>query len=345
MRPIIFWVACAVATFAAMPASAAEPLLVVVETDAGARMSADEARAAVASELDAPVVGPGEPFLATSSGTLIVHVGDRSARLTYEPQAGASRHREIALPKPHEERLKTVAWIALNLVKDQVGAPDDEGGVSRRAEPLPALEPPRPTTPTTPPTPPAPPPATAHPFGDTPTVGEPARSHEPSSLWKLGFFGGPTVHAFMAGLGWRHDFWRSGNEWQIEVTRSLGDFATGVALDMGEQGIPTAGLAAYVGDGWQWRRLRLEATLGAGLELTRRRVSTTHQHYDSSGVSESVDVTTESRPQAYGRGNLTLAYRLGRTLDVVLRLALHLDSDDKIYSYGIAMLGLRVNLP
>jgi hypothetical protein len=126
----------------------------------------------------------------------------------------------------------------------------------------------------------------------------------------------------------------------------MGSWTAGLALDLGEYDTPLAGLAGFVGDGWQRGKWRLEGTAGAGLELTTRLVISAGQTCDSrTGCYSSLDRSTELRPRLYGRGNLTLAWRGLRSVDIMLRLALHVETDDQAYSYGTALLGLRMNLP
>ncbi|MBN2575792.1 MAG: hypothetical protein JXP73_14595 [Deltaproteobacteria bacterium] len=348
--------ACAVAVLStAWPVRAEERLLVVVETGSGAAVSAEEARAAIGAEVDAAVVGPGSLRPESLVGTLIVEIDERSAVLRYQPGEGTARVRQIELPQRHDERLKTIAWIALNLIKDQVGEPsatDDQPPSSAAgapdAAPLPVIEPPpaaAPQPPTAVQAATASPPA--KPFSDTPVVSQAVQKDgKQRSPWSLALFGGPTLHPLSNSIEWEWDPSSSGNEWQIEATRSMGDWAAGVALDLGEQDIPAAGVAAYVGDGWHWRKLRLEGTVGAGLELTQRPVTTVRQSIDSStGYKSTVDVSGALRPRAYGRANATLAWRAWRALDLMLRVALHLEPDDRMYSYGTALLGLGLDLP
>lgn len=342
MRTIIT-VAWAIVALVALPARADEPLLVAVEINGRAGVSADEARAAVAAEVEDGVVSPGEGSPPTLSGTLIVHVGERSARFTFLPKTGATRERQIDLPPQHDQRLKTIGWIALNLVKNQIG---EVGPVDGEPQPLPS--PAVPPSPIEPPLAPPPPSVVsdAKPFGETPIAAKSVETEaEATSTWRMAVFGGPTLHP-MDSRGWEWQPWRSGNEWQIEAIRSRGTWETGLALDVGEKDIPMAALAVFVGDGWQWRRLRLAGTVGAGLELTKRSTTKSVVHYDSStGLSTSQDVSTELRPRPYGRANATLGWRFGRSVDLMLRVAIHLASDDKMYSYGTALLGVGFPLP
>ena len=324
------------------PALAGEPLLVVVEATADAAVSAEEIRADVAAELRNGVVGPTALEGGTSAEVLIIEVDARTAVLAFQPRAGAIRRRKIDLPADAPGRRKTIAWLAQNLVKDQVaGLP--EGATEQTPLSAPATVPPTPS-PLEPPPPASPP--TAHPEADLPVVAAKAQpAAESRSRWSLAVSGGPSLHV----MGYNWDWWaprRGGNEWQIEAQRSMDTWTAGLALDFGENDTPLAGLAGFVGDGWQRGKWRIEGTAGLGLELTTRFVRSLHQTVDSqTGTSTVADRSTELRPRLYGRGNLTLAWRALRSVDFMLRLALHVESDDQMYSYGSALLGLRMNLP
>jgi len=342
LRALIWFLWPALLVLPTSLAQASEPILVVVEATPDAALSADDIRAEVTAELGVPVLGPSEMEGTTSAETLIIEIGARAAVLVFHPRDGAIRRRKIDLPADDPGRRKTIAWLAQNLVKDQVaGLPEVTSKQTQVEQPVAAPPPSSPLEP--PPHSPRPPQRAPE---DLPVTAEKAQpTAEARSLWSIAVSGGPTLH-FLTNLGWKWDPWRSGNEWEIEAQRSMGTWTAGVALDFGEQDIPLVGLAGFVGDGWQRGNWRLEGTVGAGLEYTNRRVATVHQSVDSrTGAYTTMDVSTELRPRLYGRGNLTLAWRGMRSVDFTLRLGLHVDTDDKMYSYGTALLGLRMNLP
>lgn len=338
--PMVLWPAWLL--LPSSPALASEPLLVVVESTADAAASPEEIRADVAVELGCPVLGPTDLEGGTNAEALIVNVDARTAILAFQPSTGAIRRRKIDLPADAPGRRKTIAWLAQNLVKDQVaGLPEAATDQTRPSAPVTA--PPAPS-PLEPPPPASPPPA--HPDVDFPAVATKAPPAEESlSRWRLAVSGGPSLHV----MGFNWDWWaprRGGNEWQIEAQRSMGTWSAGLALDLGEYDTPLAGLAGFIGDGWQRGTWSIEGTAGLGLELTTRFVHTSRQTMDSqTGTYAVSELSTELRPRLYGRGNLTLAWRGLRSVDFMLRSSLHVETDDQAYSYGSALLGLRMNLP
>jgi hypothetical protein len=168
---------------------------------------------------------------------------------------------------------------------------------------------------------------------------------QPQSLWSLSAFAGPSMHFID-----NHHLtspWGSGREYQLEAQRTLQDWTVGAALDMGDGVLmPVVALAAFIGDGWQRGRLRLDASAGLGLELTDRMlINCTYVDSSITGQSSSCARSYELRPRLYGRGNLTLLWSVRRTFSLTLRVALHLETDVLAYSSGSALLGLCMNLP
>jgi hypothetical protein len=150
------------------------------------------------------------------------------------------------------------------------------------------------------------------------------------------------------GSNWGWAPWRGGTEWQVELTKRMAGWTVGAARDVGDQDLPVGGVAGILGDEWRWGRLGLEATAGIGLELTRRAVRTLQYDTNSStpgGVSTSIVTSVDNQPRIYTRGNSTLVWHAGRATDLLLRLALHVETDDRVYTYATALLGLRLNLP
>jgi hypothetical protein len=147
-------------------------------------------------------------------------------------------------------------------------------------------------------------------------------------------------------FGWRWIHSRDGNEWQLEAQRDYGGWTLGAALDMGPHDNPDAALAGFFGNGWQWNKLRLEATAGIGLELVQRpSVQRVTIESSVSGTSSTSTLTSALRTALYGRTNASLVWQLRPSVALMLRLALHLENEDIVYCYGAALLGLRINLP
>jgi hypothetical protein len=231
----------------------------------------------------------------------------------HEPE-GATLVRTVDAPAPGEEgREPVLRETAAQIVSATVRALQGEG------------------TPSSPRALPPPPPSSAV-AGDT-VISQQAATAPPSP-WRVAAFAGYSMHFIGSDFGsnWGWAAWDGGIEWQIELTRRMAGWTVGAALDVGDRDLPAFGIAAVVGDEWRRGKLGLEATAGLGLELTRRATGSSQGSYDL-------------RPRIYGRGNATLVWHAGRTTDLMLRLALHVETDDWTYTYATALLGLRLNLP
>jgi len=101
-------------------AHAGEPLLVVVERAPDASLTPDEVRTAVAAETQETVAAALDANVDANSEALIVAVDAHRAVLTFRPRQGNARRRQIDLPARHNDQLKTIGWIALNLMRNQL---------------------------------------------------------------------------------------------------------------------------------------------------------------------------------------------------------------------------------
>jgi hypothetical protein len=328
-------------------AHAGEPLLVVVEQAPDASVTPDEVRTAVAAEAQETVVAALDTSVDANSGALIVAIAAHRAVLTFRPRQGNARRRQIDLPAGHNDQLKTIGWIALNLVRNQleglVAEEQTKKGSTATAIP-PDSQAERPLSlPLEPP--PAPSPPVAYPTtlpAPLPNMAE--ESTKPSSPWSISLVAGPRMYPYDYNWTWVH--WHDGNEWQMEAQRDYEGWTLGAALDMGPNDRPAAGLAGFVGSGWQWRRIRLEGTAGLGLELAQRRTRDDVATESSvNGPSSTTTISWALRPVLYGRANTSLLWQVHRSVSLMLRLALHLESESIVYCYGAALLGLRIQLP
>jgi len=328
-------------------AQAEEPLLVVVEPAPNASITPDEVRTAVAAETQETVVAGLDASVDANSEALIVAVDAHRAVLTFRPRQGNARRRQIDLPAGHNDQLKTIGWIALNLVRNQLEGLVGEEQTQRKnaataIPPAPQEE--RPPSLTLEPPPVASPPVAVPAALPAPLSNKAEESTKPSSPWSLSLMAGPRMYPYDYNWTWVH--WHDGNEWQLEAQRDYEGWTLGAALDTGPNDSPAAGLAGFVGSGWQWRRIRLEGTAGIGLEIARRQ-SKDLVVTDSSlnGVSSTATIRTGLRPALYGRANASLVWQVRHSVSLLLRLALHLESESIVYCYGAALLGLRIQLP
>lgn len=101
-------------------AAAEEPLLVVVEAAPEVDADAGEIRRAVSGELGLETVAPAMPAAELAERALIVGVERTriavALRGRYEPPVV----RVIPSPAEHGARVRAIAWLAGNLVRDQV---------------------------------------------------------------------------------------------------------------------------------------------------------------------------------------------------------------------------------
>ncbi|HEY5449647.1 MAG TPA: hypothetical protein VIQ54_12910, partial [Polyangia bacterium] len=120
-------------------AHAAEaPLLVAVEVAPGVDVAPADVRQAVASELGRSVAGSRDPV--TTEDVLVVWVDGREIRMSLRAGAAPVVTRTIAVPRDRTGHLRSVSWLAGNLVRDQVG-PIVAKREAPAVEPQPATEP------------------------------------------------------------------------------------------------------------------------------------------------------------------------------------------------------------
>lgn len=339
--------------------AATQPITVVVETRANSLVTADDVRAAITEERRSPVVAPLERAVDADDDILLVAVDAHRAVLTFRPQHGEVRQRSIALPAGRESQLRTLAWIALNLTTDQTdknATPDqdlaDRTGASSAAVTSPGLASPTPDAQSPNLQPPPVVPQLMIPAQHPATKDD--ESTKPEARWSMALLLGPRMFPLSGSPGynwpwkwaWAHN--HDGNEYEVELQRHYADVDFGVALDMGSYDSPIAGLAVFAGNSWRWRRIRLDGSLGAGIEVTDRRIATTTQGIDSrlqGGSYTETTLSTELRPVIYGRGNLTFAWQVGPAFALLARAGIHIPTDSLGLCYVSALLGLRLSLP
>lgn len=184
--PVVGWLAALL--LAPSAAFARQPLVIVAEATADAGITAAEIRKAVTAELGEDAAEPsGEN--ATASDVLFIATNARRAVLAFcpnNPNDGEVRRRTIELPDDSNDRKKTIAWIALNLVRNQVA---DLGGIE--PSPHPTEPPAQKPAPALPANQGSPPPASqpsedAH-SASAPTVQAELDDHAPSP-WRVAAF-------------------------------------------------------------------------------------------------------------------------------------------------------------
>src|SRR4051812_5956867 len=125
---------------------AASPLLVSVEVAPGVNVAPGDVRRAVATELGTTVVGAREPTAGGAGDVLLVALDPHEIRMSLRAGAAPIVSRTISAPSDRTERLRSIGWLAGNLVRDQIGpivATAAAGAPPAPApEPHPAIDPP-----------------------------------------------------------------------------------------------------------------------------------------------------------------------------------------------------------
>ncbi|MDB4981716.1 MAG: hypothetical protein JWM82_2468, partial [Myxococcales bacterium] len=312
----------------ARPAFAAEavaraPLLVVVEAGPGAGCDAEAVREAIANELGASVVAPmARPLVALASprvDTLLVALDRERIVLTLRGRGDRDLTRSVAVPAERAARLRMVAWLAGNLVRDQLASlalPEaSPSGPSASDVPRPDTSPvPAPKTSST-----APQAFAASAVAPTVVVrAQPIAPSSDSPRWTFSLVGGPALMFGEPRFPSPGGYVPSGvPSWNVaaalEVHRHFGAWFVGGALDSSPGSGHPLGVAALGGARAQTGRFGWEASGGAGLEAFGSR-SDFVDGRDVSGI-----VT-----RAYARAALAMTCSFSESLDVISQLGGHL---------------------
>jgi hypothetical protein len=353
----------------AAPARAASdadrPLLVVVEVGRGMGVGASDVRQAVAAELGKNVVGTREASADGATDVLLVVLDPGEIRMSLRAGAASIISRAIAVPPDRNGRLRSIGWLAGNLVRDQVGpiVATREAAAAPAVEALAAPEPPALTTTAPPPSaasPPPPVPSTSVPAPSAPPVvassAAVAPAAIPHAIWSITASGGPVATATRDGIGVARQTNITGsNAFQLELQRqkSPDSMLLGVALTAG----PSAprhyvGAAAFAGEAWRGRSWFAEATLGLGIEALDGyvRIDSTTGTAPTPDNPATITSMSESKvplgpvPGLFVRAAGTGGYSVSRFFDLVAQLGAHISSEGDIGSYLGATAGVRLRL-
>lgn len=318
-------------------ANGAEPsLLVAVEVAPTVDIRPGEVRETVASELGTAVVGASDPRPADE--VLLVALEPREIRMSLYARSAPTVTRAIDAPADRSGRLRSIAWLAGNLVRDQVGPI-----VAAAREPRATTGAPAPTEP------PPLPAAEATDVAAPPTIVSPARSRPPSSPhspWAVTAAGGLVVsiqELLVRGADLGTMFKVEGRHQTLPESSFYG-----VALEVGAdvRAEHELGGAAFVGSDWRHRWFFLEGDLGLGVELLREmKTDVLVTNSSTSGVVAQTTTTMEHVPGLYARLQGTAGVRVTAAFDVVAQLGLHLSSTGGYGSFVGSTVGLRLRLP
>lgn len=329
--------------------AAEAPLLVAVEVAPGVDVGPAEVRQIVATELGTPVIGSREPSADGASHLLLVALEAREIRMSLRAGSAPVVSRTIATPPDRPGRLRSIRWLAGNLVRDQVGpivaAPQSSPPASD-ARAAAATEPPALSESA----------AAANSTGPAAVVSLSAATRSgalPHATWTVTAAGGFATSVFSLregdfyGTSWSPDgeFSRA---YQIELQHQTSPetLLFGVALEIGPV-YHYFGAAAFVGSGWYRGRWYLEGDLGLGLEALTGKVTRLTVTDSSAGPGPVSEVTTsfEPIPGLYARIQGTAGVRVTGAFDVVAQLGAHLSSSFEIGSFVSPTVGVRLRLP
>jgi hypothetical protein len=358
--PALVLVLVAVAAGAPSRARASvEPLVVVVETRAGAAVDPVEVRRVIAAELRAPVRAPRDQEADETSDLMIVAVDRAEIRMSLRAHAASVVSRLVPAPGDPKARLQWIGWLAGNLARDQVSAVVAAAPVPAAVSPAPTegeLPPraqvPPPITPTTEPPPLADSPARERiPAADNVVAARSAPAALSRPTWSLTIGGGPS--ALWAGTGDRiQPLWPGPGIWYLEVQRRLsaGPLIVGAALDVGPDmalggrspSLNFIGGSALVGAGHRFGRTFVEATAGLGLEVYQSVATVQTTTTSATGIQPQTQAIPIVVVGLYLRGQATVGFALSRSLDLLASAGGHLGSVSKWDHFVTTSLGLRV---
>ena len=268
------------------------------------------------------------------------------------------------MPRDRTGRLRSISWLAGNLVRDQVG-PIVATRETPAVEPQPATDPPAlaanaplavpaEALPASAPAPVSSLPASAPPPPPAEAVASPASAPGaiPHPLWSITMAGGPVVTVMRDSSNTSAT---SSGVFQLEVQRqrSLDSLLYGLAFTVG----PDAprhyiGAAAFAGEAWRGQSFFAEATLGLGLEALEGYVTFgsstgTAPTPGNPGMVTSMSeqrVSVGTVPGLFVRAAGTGGLHLSQAFDLVMQLGGHLGQDGYIGSYLGATGGVRLRL-
>jgi hypothetical protein len=344
--------------FAGAARGADRPLLVAVEVGPGVDVAPTDVRRAVAAELGSAVVGAYEPTGDGAADVLLVALGPREIRMSLRAGTAPVVSRTIAVPPDRTGRLRSIGWLAGNLVRDQVGPivatrepPSLEAVVAAEPPALAAADPSPPAL-SAPQVSPAPAPVSAAPAAVASSPAPIAPAATQHAVWSITAIGGPVVTV-------TRDTTTSvtrGDAFQLELQRqrSPDSMLLGIAVTAG----PAAprhyvGAAAFAGQAWRGQSWFAEATLGLGVEAldgyawikwSAGTAPTSSNPSVATDMSES-RVSTGPVPGLYLRAAGTGGLSVSRFFDLVAQLGAHVSSEGDIGSYLGATAGVRLRLP
>ncbi len=308
----------------AAAAAGAEPLLVVVEAAPEVDADAGEIRRAVSAELNVSAIGPLASAREGAERVLIVGVDRTRIVVALRDRSASPVVRVIPSPAEQAARVRAVAWLAGNLVRDQVsGIVAAASNTKSLLADMPSLAQPDahdPAPATGAPPEPVQPPAFEAPAATL--AAGPALGPPDPPRWSFSVEAGP-VTGFYSKWERKWTPYRAlGMLWRVDARHLAADrgFFVGGSLE-GVNGGSSGEMAGVSGIcGWVRRHgpWAFETSVGAGLDAVR-----TQSVLTDGTVSPSMDVG------ATGVAAVALARAVGDAAAVFLRVGGHLSTVDE----------------
>jgi hypothetical protein len=329
-------------------ALAAEPagrVVVVVDSSAGLGLDGEAVRRAISDELRAPVVAPSDEEAGGAASMLVVSIDKGTIRMTLRSSRSAAATRAIPASPDRSVRLRDIAWLAGNLLRDQVspivGLPPAAASRTASATAPPPLAPGPKQEPTAAP-------AARDGRGEA-ALGPPvdalaARGSDlpgaPRRAWLVTALAGPLVGP--AGGGQVY----VASAYELELRRRAAAHGLVVGMDLlagHAWGIITVhpfGVGGFVGKEWRGSRWFGDAAGGAGIEIVQANSLGTFNCTSPCVLSSSPSLA----PYPFVRVTSTLGVAVTPRFDFVVRMAVQLSSYGLELSTAGVTAGLRLRL-
>jgi hypothetical protein len=342
--------------------AAAEPLLVVVEAEPGADVAPAEIRAVLREELKTPILSPKDAKASDATRLLVVTLDGPAIRVSLRESQSELVTRTVGAPSGQSARLRTIAWLAGNLARDQVTkivdgpvpgrtAVDTAPGASGSAPASAGLQPAATPQPLQPPPPTSVATSTAV---DSVAVTPSSATSNRASEWAVTVSAGPLLVPFPAGAsiaGSNISIAGLGSAYELRVQRSESHgLNLSLAVEIGQPlphyDLPFFGVAGLAGKHWDHRHWFAELAAGVGVEVAKGRTETTRTTASSVSGFESTLVTTyEERPGLFATGRGALGLPLSPSLDALAELGVLVGSLGYQTDFLSTTLGLRLRIP
>jgi hypothetical protein len=328
-------------------AAGAEPLLVVVEAAPGVDADAGEIRRAISAEVHLPTVAPTTADSEGAERALIVGVERNHIAVALRGAYAPPVLRVIPAQADQRARVRAIAWLAGNLVRDQVsGIVAGDVPASPGLANMPALA--------------APAAPAAQEAAVAPAATEPPPYQAPAATISAGSFFAPTAHprwflSLEAGAVVGYDVVRRdvplplSTLWRLELRRFsqderffLGVTAEGTTGTYNPEAFGAGGLCGWARRHGAWM---LEGSVALGLDIgPRQSVPTaiiTSTESSVNGFTSTSTVTYgDTGGGVYGGAAAAVSYAVGAAARVFVRVGAHLSTVEEWDWYVSSTLGV-----